>query len=178
MKNKRELVLLLIFLGALAVGGGVIGWSNLSRNLQAQKTLLKQKETELDQTRFWIEKEETWLAKNEWLAAHPPPQYRGPETDAAFVQEIQTSLGHSKIEIVEQRIEETKAEGGMVEVGISLVLSSPLEQLVRWLHETQKIDAFRTVTRIKLKSDADDTKIRTEISLVQLYNKSDTLPTP
>lgn len=178
MKSKREFFLLLIFLGALAVGGGIIGWSNLSRRLDVQKSILKQKEAELDQTRFWLEKEALWQAKHSWLTAHPPPQYKGPETDAAFVQEIQASLGNSKIEIVEQRIEETRDGGGMVEVGINLVLSSPLEQLIRWLYETQKVDAFRMVTRIKLKSDADDTKIRTEISLVQLYNKSDTLPRP
>lgn len=171
MRSRRETVLLLVFLGALAIAGMGMGWAFFSRHLAQQKAVLLQKEAMLKEAQSWLGEEEAWKAKGGWLKANPAPPYRGPETDAGFVQDIQASLARADIEIVEQKIQETKPAGGMVEVQIDLVLSSPLEKLVRWLFETQKAGIFRVVSRIKLQSDADEAKIRTEISLIQLYEK-------
>jgi hypothetical protein len=171
MPNNRERVLLVVFLSALAIAGGALGWSVFSRALHEQAAVLERKREKLQSLVRWIDEKDTWQAKGKWIEAHPPPSYAGPETEAEFVQTIQGALGKRQIEILEQRMQETRPSGNLVEVQIDLVLSASLETLISWLHETQQIDSFRAITHAKLKSDADTSKIRAEISLVQLYAK-------
>ena len=171
MPNKRELVLLVTFLAALGIAGGAMGWTSFSRILKEQKVTLGLKHEKLQSLNRWIENKEAWKAKAKWIETHAPPAYAGPETEAAFVQTIQGSLGKQQIEILEQRMQETRPRGKFVEMQIDLVLSGPLEDLVNWLHETQQIDAFRAAVHAKFKSDADTSKIRAEISLVQFYSR-------
>ena len=171
MTNNRERVLLVLFLSALVIGGGLIGWRTFSGHLAAEKKRLVQKENQLIEARRWLDEEEIWLARESWLSENLPPPYEGPQTDAEFVRETQASLASSQIEIVEQRIQETAVGARFVEAGIDLVLTAPLENFVRWLHETQKIDSGRVIRRIKLKSDEADAKMKAEVSLVQLYEK-------
>lgn len=172
MRNKREAMLLAVFLAALFCAVAVISWRVFNRSLDNQKALLKQKIQALEEANNWIAEKDQWTAKGKWLEDHPPPPYEGAQTDAAFIDGVQASLARNGVEIIEQRPQEAQMGNRMVEVGINLVLSAPLEKLVRWLHDTQKTDAFRIISRIRLKSDADDSKIRAEVSLVQLYGKA------
>lgn len=176
MANNRERVLLALFLGALCIGGGLIGWRAFSGHLAAEKKRLAQKEVQLIEARRWLEEEETWLARESWLSENPPPPYAGPQTDAEFVRQTQASLAASQIEIVEQRIQETVSGSRFVEAGIDLTLTAPLENFVRWLHETQQVDSGRVIRRIKLKSDEADAKMKAEVSLMQLYEKPNAAP--
>jgi hypothetical protein len=171
MPNKRERILLIIFLSALGLALGTLGWTSFSRILKEQKVTLERKHEKLRSLTRWIDHKDAWKAKGEWIEAHKPPAYAGPKTEAAFVQTVQGMLGNRQIEILEQRMRETHPRGKFLEMQIDLVLSASLENLVSWLHETQQIDAFRAVIHAKLKSDADTSKIRAEISLVQFYAK-------
>ena len=176
MTNSRERILLLLFLSALFVGGGIIGWRSFSRHLQEQRTLLEQKQTQLEEARLWLNEKERWLSREQWVEGNRPPAYAGQQTEAAFVQEMQASLASHSVEILEQRIEGTLAAGTLMETKVDFVTSAPLENLIRWLHTIQSPEAFRSVDHIKLKSDENNTKIRAEISLVQFHEKSGSPP--
>jgi len=171
MANPRERFLLAAFLAALGMACGIFGWVAFSRVLQAQNTALEQKRQKLRTLSRWLDNQEAWQAKGQWLEACALPSYAGPETEAAFVQTIQAALGRRKIEILEQRMQEARSRGHLVEVPIGLVLSAPLEELIGWLHETQQIDSFRAIIHSKFKSDAGHSEIRAEITLVQFYAK-------
>lgn len=172
MANRREQLLLVLFLSALLVAGGTLGGNAALRHLRGQEKILRQKEGQLEEVRLWLQEKETWEARGAWLAAHPLPSYEGQQTEAAFVQEVQGSLSKHGVEILEQRMQESVAGRAVVEVGIDLVLQSSLEQLVRWLHDTRKADAYRAIRQIRIKSDAQSSTMRAEISLVRFYQKS------
>ncbi len=176
--NKRERILLGVFTFALATGGGVLGWSTISRQWQARENALKTKLKQITEAKKWVAEKDTWLAKERWIAGTVPTLYQGQQTDAAFFEAIQRSLNQYQIEIVEQRILETQKAGGGVLVGIDLVLSSTLENLIRWLHIVQRPEAFRILSRIRLKSDPATSHIRTELSLKQYFDASQTAHTP
>jgi len=170
--NKRERILLAVFTTALVIGAGVIGWNKGSKFWRDQKSLLVLKQDQLAETQRWLTEKEHWLARERWVAGTALPVYEGQQTEAAFFQAVQASLAEHKIEIVEQRIQETQSGGGGVSVGLDLVLNSSLENLIRWLHATQRPQAFRTFTHIKLKSDPGNSNIRTETTLRQLYDSA------
>lgn len=171
MPRNRERLLLFAFLSALAVAAGAVGWGEFSKSFRSQNAALGQRREKVKSLIHWIEGRETWQAKGHWMDGHPAPSYIGPETEAAFFQAIQESLAGSNVDIVEQKIRETKPSGRMVEVQIDLVLVSSLEHLIKWLHKTQGIDSYRAITHFKIKSDADNFKIRAEVSLVQYFAK-------
>lgn len=170
--NKREGILLSVFLFALAAGGGMLAWTTVSRQWQARKGLLEAKQEQIAEARKWVAEKDAWLAKEKWIAGTVPTLYQGQQTEAAFFEAIQKSLNQYQIEIVEQRIQDTQNAGGGVLIGIDLVLNSPLENLIRWLHAVQRPEAFRMLTHIRLKSDPATSNIRTEISLKQYFDAS------
>jgi len=171
MNNRREILLLAAFLGALLIAVGAFGWKRFSGVLDAQKDQLRQKQLLLTEAANWVQEQDLWKKKGEWLDANPLPVYAGQPTEAAFIQEIQASLNTAGIEIRNQTPKEAQHKGQFVEVGVDLSLTAPLEKLVRWLFEVQKPGSYRVFNRIDLKSDADQTKIQAEISLIQLYNQ-------
>lgn len=169
MTSKREHMLLVGFACALFVAASIFAWTQLSHYQAKQKAILKQREAALEEARGWLDRADYWKARGRWLDGNRPPDYLGPETDAKFVQVVQSSLGRLGIEILEQKIRETKAEGRLMAVSVDLVLKGSLEQFVQWLYETQQVDSFRLIRRIRLKSDAEESTMRAEISLIQLY---------
>lgn len=171
MASKREQVLLVLFLGALLVAGGVlVGSAGLNR-LGAKEKTLRQKETRIAELQEWLGEKDAWMAKGAWMEAHPLPLYEGQQTEAAFVQEIQGSLARHGVAIMEQRIQESAAGREVVEAGIDLVLQSSLEQLVRWLHDIRKAESYRAIRQIRIKSDPQGSTVRAEVSLVRFYEK-------
>lgn len=171
MPNKRERTLLALFLVALLVAGGGLAWRGFSRHLEGQRSLLDEKNTQLAEARQWLAEKEQWMAKKNWMSANHPPVYEGQQSEATYVREMQAAFAQNKIEIQEQRIQETRLGADLIEVQIDLVLSASLENLISWLHQSQPPSAFRTVQHIRLKSDEGNSKIRAEISVVQLYEK-------
>lgn len=174
MNNRRELLLLAAFLGALLIAVGAFGWKRYSAALAAQREEMRQKQLLLSEAANWVQEQDIWKKKGDWLAANPLPAYAGQPSEAAFVQEIQASLNTAGIEIRNQTPKEAEHKGRLVEVGVDLSLTAPLEKLVRWLFEVQKPGSYRVFNRIDLKSDADQTKIQADISLIQLYNQPGT----
>lgn len=170
--HKRERILLLSFLAALLAASGAIGWKWFSQNLRNRTEILAQKESQLQEARHWLSEKDKWQARMDWIASTPLPPYEGERTDAAFVREVQSSLAAHGVEIVDQRLQETRSSGELAEVSVDLTLNCPLENLVHWLRDTQQIGAYRTIPHLRLKSDASNSQIRAEVTLTQLYASS------
>ena len=166
---KRERILLFVFLAALLVAGGAIGWKYFSRSLQSRSEILAQKESQLQEDRRWLAEKDKWRSRMDWIASTPLPPYEGERTDAAFVQEVQSTLATHGVEIVNQRFQETRSSDDLVEVAVDLTLNCPLENLVHWLRDIQQIGSYRTIPHLRLKSDASNSQIRAEVTLTQLY---------
>jgi hypothetical protein len=169
MNNNREKLLLVVFVSALLIAGGVFAWKWLAHDLQTRRDLLAGKETQLAELRGWLDQKTMWENREKWMADHPLPPYQKQHSEAEFVQTIQGSLTKSGIQTVDQRIQETRDGSVFVEVPIDLTLDATLEQLVRWLYDVQRPEGFRVVSQIRLHSSGDSAKIRAEVSLFQIF---------
>lgn len=169
MGSKREKLLLVAFVSALLLAGGVIGGSFLVGTIKGQRALLAQRQIRLEEAEAWNADREMWLSRGEWLKQHPLPTYDGQQSEAAFVQEIQASVSAGGIEIVEQRIQESSSQHGIVEVGIDLVVQSGLEPFVRWLHDIRRAGAYRAIRHVRIRGDGQGSTIRAEVSIVRYY---------
>jgi hypothetical protein len=172
MSNNREKILLIVFLSALLVAGGVLSWNWVSRDLKARQERLKEKDDQLVELRRWIGEKNMWEAREQWLDSHSIPVYQKQRSEAEFVQAIQASLSKYGVQTVDQRIQETRDSARFVEVPIDLTVDATLEELIRWLYDVQRPDSFRVISQIRLRSTGDSAKIRAEVSLFQIFGNT------
>lgn len=169
MSNKREKLLLIVFLAALFVMGGAFAWKWLSSDLKTRRETLARKDAELVELQRWIGEKGIWENRESWMKAHPMPLYQKQRSEAEFVQTIQASLAKYGLQTVDQRMQETRENATFVEVPIDLTLDATLEQLIRWLYDVQRPNNFRVISQIRLRSTGDSASIRAEVSLFQLF---------
>jgi len=172
MNNKREKLLLIVFVSALLIAGGALAWNWLSRDLAVRQARLAEKESQLVELRRWLDEKPTWENREKWMNEHPLPTYQKQRSEAEFVQAIQASLGKYGVQTVDQRIQETREGAVFVEVPIDLTVDATLEELIRWLYDVQRPDAFRVISQIRLRSTGASAKIRAEVSLFQIFGNT------
>jgi len=166
--NKRER-LLAISLAVVLTGIGLLVFQSWSAaHIAARRSQLATLRDNLAELNRWVSQEEFWLAKGRWLDANHPPAYRAEDSKSAFVEWSQKSSHQAGLAMSDLRLTGESASDGVVEVGISLVLTGRLEQLVRWMHQAQDVGTFREIRNIKVTSDADNSKVRAEVLLVFL----------
>jgi hypothetical protein len=171
MSNRREKILLGLFLVALLVVVLIFGGSFVNRSLREKNSALRQREAHLAELQIWLQSGEAIQTREKWIATAPPPAYVPQQSEAAFVHDIQASLSGTGIETVEQKLQESHPAGTFVEVPYDLILNCSLEQLVKWLYAYQKPGAYRVISQIRLKSDQNAEKVHAEVSVVQLFEK-------
>ncbi len=172
MSNKREKLLLIVFVSALLIAGGFLAWNWLSRDLKVRQGRLVEKETQLVELRRWLDEKSIWESREKWMNTHPLPSYQKQRSEAEFVQTIQASLTKYGVQTVDQRIQETREGAVFVEVPVDLTVDATLEELIRWLYDVQRPDAFRVISQIRLRSTGDSAKIRAEVSLFQIFGNT------
>lgn len=169
--NKRESFLLILFLAAGLGMGCVFGARWFGAQVAEHRQRLAMERNTLEELRRWVAEKDQWTSIDLWLRDNPPPAYDGEQSESEFVEETQRKLAQAGIQILDQRLLETITEGDLAEVGVELVISAPLEPLLRWLHSTQQPGAFREIRGMQLKSDADNLTIRSELTLVQYFQR-------
>jgi len=166
--TKREKRLGALLLAAACAGGFVIFFKWYSTHIGSQHAAMAATTAEIAELDYWVAESDIWQSRAEWLASHHPPAYRAEDTKSACVEWTQNSASAAGLTLGNLQLREETGTGGIVEVGMSVVLTGTLEHLVRWMYRVHEGGGFREMREIKITSDADNSKVRAEIVLVFL----------
>lgn len=166
--TNREKHLGALLLTAACAGGLLVFFQWWSTHIVSQRAAITATLAELSELDLWVAESDMWQGRTEWLANHHPPAYRAEETKSACVEWTQNSASAAGLALSNLQLREEMSTGGVVEVGMSVVLTGRLEQLVRWMHRVHEGGGFREMREIKITGDADNSKVRAEILLVFL----------
>lgn len=170
--TSREKRLAAVLLAAVCAGGLVIFFKWYSAHTVSQRAATAATRAQIAELDLWVAESDIWQGRGEWLAKHHPPAYRAEDTKSACVEWTQNSASAAGLTLSNLQLREEISAGGIVEVGMSVVLTGMLEHLVRWMHRVHEAGGFREMREIKITSDADNSKVRAEIILVFLCESS------
>lgn len=170
--TKREKHLVALLLTAACAGGLLVFFKWYSPHVASQRAAITSTSAELSELDLWVAERNIWRDRTEWLANHHPPAYRAEDTKSACVEWTQNSASAAGLALSDLQLREEISTGGIVEVGMSVVITGRLEHLVRWMHRVHEAGGFREMREIKITSDADNSKVRAEILIVFLCESS------
>ncbi len=165
--REKRLAILLASAFAVVVLIAFLRW--FTSHVATQRAAIRAAKIEIADLGLWAENADFWRSRGAWMNEFPPPPYRSEDTRSACVEWTQRSATDNQLILANLQLQdETPPGDGVAEVGITLVLTGKLEQLVRWMHTVHDQRAFREMRRIKITSDADTSKVRAEVTLVFL----------
>lgn len=174
--KPSEKRLLFAFLGILFLGGITLG----SRFYFEKRDLLLTEKSTLENE--WIEIEtlfeekEMWEMRSQWLDQNQPKFTNAEEVE----QEIYKLAQAENIDGVttsRQNLLPTSTTPDYVQAGVSLAASGDLDNVMRWLYDLNRSEAFQVVHNLKILPDKESPeKIIATFELLRWYAPATALP--
>ena len=166
-RNERLLAGALGALAFLFLNLAAMRW--ISEQMRTQRAAITQLEMEAQATRQLLKQRPYWVARQEWIAAHPPETYNELQTRAKFQREAQTSLQDKGLKIDSQQPQDTEHVGDLAVANLDLMMTGRLEAIVRWLHAVQQPGKSVSVGNFTLKQGEDGNSMQLEVRLAKVY---------
>lgn len=165
--NERRLAIVLGAVLLLLVNFAAMRWvADTMRTASSRIATLEAEATELNAV---LAERPFWIARRDWLAAHPPAPYDERATRSQFVQAMQASLAQHKLKVDSQQPLDTERIGDLAIANIDLVVTGRLEAIVRWLHSIQQPGKSVLVRSFTLKQGEDGNSMQLQIRLGKVY---------
>jgi len=163
--NEQKLIAI-VSLALLVVANGLF-ISFLWKKQKTARSSVRQALLEKKDTQLWLQQEELWRSRQQWLAANQP-KASGQE-DTKLLTEIVGSARENNLEIQEQQLVGLTPTPYYKEATVRLKVTGTLQDVVAWLTHLQQPTNFQAISSFNLRSDADTTKVRCELQLSRRY---------
>jgi hypothetical protein len=157
------LFLFVNFAGMRWIGGAM-------RDASAEVSRL---ESESGAARTLLQERPYWLARQAWVAEHPPGIYDERTSRSKYVQDVQTAVQAQSLRIESQQPLETERDGRLALVGMEVTVNGRLEAIVRWLHALQQPGKYETVRNFTLKQADDANTMEATVRLGKVLRSAD-----
>jgi hypothetical protein len=129
--------------------------------------------TESAAARTMLQERPYWLARQAWVAEHPPEVYDERTSRSKYVQDVQAQVQAQKLTIMSQQPLETERDGRLALVGMEVTVQGRLEAIVRWLHKLQQPGRYETVRSFTLKQADDGNTMEANVRLGKVLRSGD-----
>lgn len=167
--NRNERLLAIALGVILLVFVNLAGMRWVSDTLRNTRVRIATLEAESAELKTLLAERPYWLARRDWLAAHPPAPYDERSTRSQFVQTMQASLTKHELKVDSQQPLDTDRVGDLAITNIDLVVSGRLESLVRWLHSVQQPGNYVLARTFTLKRGEDGNRMQLQARLGKIY---------
>ena len=161
--------LFLILCGAVFLALNMVG---LRAFLQArnglQRAILAAK-AELVEDQGWIQTEELLRPARRWMEAHPMPELPDEEASARLLEVIRGAAEKTDLKITEENLLPPQRGPQGSTVAVSAKVSGRFDGVVRMLFALQNPEAWRSVEKLALRSDAEPPNVIADLELRQYF---------
>jgi hypothetical protein len=170
-RNER---LMAATLGALVfLFLNLAGMRWIADRMRETRAEISRMETESAAARTMLKQRPYWLARQDWVAKHPPEIYDERTSRSKYVQEIQASVQAQNLKIESQQPLETERDGRLALVGMEVTVEGRLEAIVRWLDALQQPGKYEAVRSFSLRQADDGNTMEATVRLGKVLRSGD-----
>lgn len=170
-RNERLMAAALAAMVFLFINLAGMGWiGGQMRDARAEVSRL---ESESGAANTLLKERPYWLARQAWVAGHPPEVYDERTSRSKYVQDIQAGVQAQNLRIESQQPLETERDGRLALVGMEITVHGRLEAIVRWLHAFQQPGKYETVRNFTLKQADDGNTMEATVRLGKVLRSAD-----
>ncbi len=167
--SRREIVLLGAFVLVVLVAFHTILADSLSKRGERLEKQLHQLELAQIEAETLLEEKEVWLAKRAWIF-HRQPEFVTDEDAEKELLRLADSAAARSLQVTSRELLEIQRRPDLVEAGIRLQLSGPMEDLITWLHQIQNPREFREIREFVLTPIPNDpNEVHCRLTVYRLY---------
>jgi hypothetical protein len=166
-RNERLLAGALGALLILFVNLAGMRW--VADQMHTEGAKIRQLEGETQAARLLMKQRPYWIARREWLDAHPPAIYDDRSSRSKFQQEVQAGILAQKLKIDSQQPLDTERSGDLAVANIDVVVSGRLEAIVRWLQAVQQPGRYMSLGNFTLNQSDDGNSMELQVRLGKVY---------
>jgi len=151
---------------------------------QKERTRLVQERLVLESTaqeqNIWLRQSDMWLERSRWVRGNQPAVASPRAATADLFSLLEEKARESGVTIENSRLFEPVEveEQGYVEIGVSLVLDSDLESIIRWAAAVQDPLKFRLFKRFALNTRDDAPTVKVNCTVVQWCTRGTAVESP
>ncbi len=175
-RNERLLAGALGALLILFVNLAGMRW--VADQMRTEGTKIRQLAGETQAARLLMKQRPYWIARREWLDAHPPEIYDARSSISKFQQEMQTGILAQKLKIDLQQPLDTERSGDLAVANIDVVVSGRLEAIVRWLQAVQQPGRYMSLKNFTLNQSDDGNSMELQVRLGKVYRAAASATSP
>ena len=167
--HEKKLTFLLV--GALGVGLHLIVLKVALELDRSNRRKMAQVEEELTEARFWIDQQEDWRAKTEWLDQNfktVPEENPAP----ALQKMLQGAASSAGLKVEEQKPPTPKPGPHFLQYANRMKMSGSLSQFLDWLVAVYRPEQGIAVTGLILKIGAEPPKMVGEVVVGQFFRSN------
>lgn len=165
--NEKQLLLLLC--GALFIAVNMVGLRSFLKAREGLRKSLITASSEVESDKSWISLGKTLSSPDTWINTHPMPRLTSDEASAKLLACERDAADQSGLKITEENLLPSSETRYGSTVAVSVKLAGPFEGVVRMLFALQTPTAWRTVSKLSLKSDAQPPNVVASLELVQYF---------
>jgi hypothetical protein len=167
--NRNEQLLAFALGGAVFLLLNLFGMRWVADQMRGGRADIARLESDVAAARRLLEQKPYWLARQDWLLAHPPELYDSRTSRAKFVQDVQASLSAHQLQIDAQQPQSDETQGRLASTWIDLTVTGHLEAIVRWLHALQQPGSYEVVRSFTLKQADDGHTMEAHVLLGKIF---------
>ena len=167
--SKSEARLLGIFATAIFLAANLLAirsWMSARRVLLQETSALEMK---ISEDRDAIESAETLKEAADWIAGHRPPALSDDNASAALLDTVRKAAESQQLGIAAETLLPPTGTGEMAGANLQIKLTGAFPSIVRLLFDLQKPEAWRSIDKLTIRSEATPPNALLEFQIRQYY---------
>ena len=168
--QAREKKLLLLLGSAVLLGIHLILLQLAFRLDRAHRLQLAEATAQLEESRMWLQEQDTWDTRAAWLEKHlVPVPAEAPE--GALQKFAQNTATKANLVIEGQNLRAQRQGSQVVTVANRMQLKGNLDQIIRWLGAVYDPEKGVAVTELNLRLGPEPPKMSVQAEVAQFFKK-------
>jgi hypothetical protein len=165
--NEKHLLLLLC--GALFVAANMVGLRSFLKAKEGLRKAMIAATSDVASDKSWIDMGSALSPADAWINTHPMPRCARVDASAQLLKSERDAAEQAGLKITEENLLPSSETQYGSTVAVSVRLAGPFQGVVRMLFALQTPTAWRTVSKLSLKSDAQPPNVVASLELVQYF---------
>ncbi len=166
---KSELRLLVIFGAAVFLALNLFGVRAWMARKQSITSSIADTRTALEAAKSWMMAAESIKSAQGWMKEHPAPVMTGEGASTALLNAVRAEAEKAGIKVVEETLLQASPGSEGSSALLQTKLSGPFAGVARFLFELQSPSAWRAVSKMTIRSDAEPPNVVMDMEIRQYY---------
>jgi hypothetical protein len=141
----------------------------VSQAMTSARGETSQLQVEIGAARQLLTQRPYWVARQNWMTAHPPAPYDALNSQAKFVQDVSNSVQAQGLKLGPPQPRETAIVGQLAVTKMDLTVTGRLESIVRWVQAIQQPGNYYSIENFTLKQGAVENTMELQVLLGKVF---------